>query len=61
MLSDLQEAVPETVLNEPRATIAASEPSYRACFVEGADLFLGEPDFDRIKLCHCGSSSLGTA
>ena len=44
------------MLNGPRATIAAGRPSYRACFVEGADLFLGEPDFDRIKLCHCGSS-----
>src|ERR1035437_6044638 len=29
-----------TVLNEPRATIAASEPPYRACLIEGADHFL---------------------
>ena len=43
-------------MHEPRATIAASKPPYRACFVQGDDLFLGQPDFDRVKLCHCGSS-----
>jgi hypothetical protein len=44
------------VLNGPRATIAAGRPSYRACFVEGADLFLGEPDLGWVKLCYCGLS-----
>ena len=28
------------MLNEPRATIAASEPPYRAFLIEGADHFL---------------------
>ena len=39
------------MLNEPRATIAASKPLYRACLIEGADLFLGQPDLDRVKMC----------
>ena len=43
-------------MNEPRATISASEPSYRACLVERVDLVVGEPGLDRVKLCHCGSS-----
>ena len=38
-------------MNEPRATITASKPPYRAWFVQGDDLFLGQPDLDRVKMC----------
>jgi hypothetical protein len=43
-------------MNEPRATITASKPPYRACFVQGDDLFLGQPDLGWVKLCYCGLS-----
>ena len=38
-------------MNEPRATIAASKPHMAHAFVQGDDLFLGQPDLDRVKMC----------